>query len=363
MAVPARSNSPRKPEYRVRFTCDGETKGASLHSDLGERLGIALQNNERIPIDDYLERLAILDPALPDRLRGRVARLFGEQKEFTYSGDFVVDDKNNHLHISGRILDGHSGDVVYSLLFLDDTEHTELRRLYEYMFRLANHELKGPLACVIGAVDFAEEHVAAGNLDGVKTCLDMIERNASLLEEMIFRYLNLSQIESGSISLTPDRLLFSEEVLNPVVADMQPSLHRKHMRVKFDCGSDDDEPELWADSEKIEIVIRNLISNAVKYGEPDSEIRVAIQADSDDSRVTVTNLGPEIPTPDQAKLFDKFVRLDTSAGTKGAGLGLYNSKSIVAFWGGEMDVHSENGETSFSFTIPNAPDPALGDPR
>ena len=363
MAVPARSNSPRKPEYRVRFNHEGMTKGASLHSDLGVRLGIALQDNERIHIDEYLERLSILDPALPERLRGRVTRLLKEQKEFTYSGDFVVDDKNNHLHISGRILGGHSGDVVYSLLFLDDTEHTELRRLYEYMFRLANHELKGPLACVIGAVDYAEEHVAEGNLDGVQTCLDMIERNALLLEEMITRYLNLSRIESGSISLTPDRLLFSEEVLNPVVADMQPSLHRKRMHVRFDSGPDDEEPELWADSEKIEIVVRNLLSNAVKYGDPDTEIRVAIDADSEDSRVSVTNEGPVIPKSEQPKLFQKFVRLDSGSSTKGAGLGLYNSKSIVAFWGGEMDVHSKNGETSFSFTVPNAPDPALGDPR
>ncbi len=357
MAVPARADSAPKQEYRVRFNRAGETLGASVHSNLGERLGIALRDDERIHIDVYLERLSLLDPALPDRLRGRVTRLLAEQKEFTYSGDFMVDDRNHHLHISGRILGAHSGDLVYSLLFLDDTEHTELRRLYEYMFRLANHELKGPLACVIGAVDFAEEHVAAGNLDGVRTCLDMIDRNASLLDEMITRYLNLSRIESGSITLTHDRLLFSEEVLNPVIADMQPSLRRKRMHVRFECLPDNEEAELWADSEKVEIVIRNLISNAIKYGDLDTEIMVSMTTDSDGARVTVTNQGPEIPKADQEKLFEKFVRLETGAGTKGAGLGLYNSRKIVAFWGGEMAVQSGQGETTFTFTVPTGPGP------
>jgi len=356
MAVPARADSTRKPEYRVRFNRSGETLGASLHSDLGKHLGIALGENERIRLDEYLDRLKTLDPALPKRIHGRMTRLLSEQKEFTYSGDFVVDDKNHHLHISGRILGAHSGDEIYSLLFLDDTEHTELRRLYEYMFRLANHELKGPLACVIGAVDYAEEHVSVGNLDGVQTCLEMIGRNASLLEEMITRYLNLSRIESGSIALTPDRLLFSEEVLNPVVADMQPSLHRKRMHVRLDRGPDDDEPDLWADSEKIEIVVRNLLSNAVKYGDPDSEIRVSIVAEKKGARITVANKGPAIPEADQARLFEKFVRLETGAGTKGAGLGLYNSRSIVAFWGGVLQVTSDQQETSFSFTVPIADD-------
>ncbi len=356
MAVPARADSAPKQEYRVRFNSDGETFGASLHSDLGKRLGIALLDHERVHIDEYLERLSHLDPALPDRLRGRVTRLLAEQKEFTHSGDFLVDDRNHHLHISGRILGGHSGDVVYSLLFLDDTEHTELRRLYEYMFRLANHELKGPLACVIGAVDFADEHVTAGNLDGVRTCLDMIERNASLLDEMITRYLNLSLIESGSISLTPDRVLFSEEILNPVVADMQPALHRKRMQVRFKLEPDSDEPELWADSEKVEIVIRNLVSNAVKYGNAESEITVSIAAESDGARVFVTNHGPDIPAADEERLFHKFVRLDTGSGTKGAGLGLYNSRKIVEFWGGTMTVQSGQGQTTFSFTVPAGPD-------
>ncbi len=358
MAVPVRADSSRKPEYRVRFNGEGETLGASLHSDLGERLGIALQDHERILIGEYLGRLKRLDPALPERLRGRVERLLREQKEFTYSGDFMVGETNHHLHISGRILGGHSAtDVVYSLLFLDDTEHTELRRLYEYMFRLANHELKGPLACVIGAVDYAGEHVAAGNLDGVQTCLEMIQRNASLLDEMITRYLNLSRIESGSISLTPDRLLLSVEVLNPVVADMQPALHRKRMHVRLEDGPDGEEPELWADSEKLEIVVRNLISNAIKYGEADSDILVTITMEPECARIAVTNRGPDIPESDYAKLFEKFVRLESGAGTKGAGLGLYNARSIVKFWGGTMDVHSGDGQTSFSFTVPNGPEP------
>jgi signal transduction histidine kinase len=355
MAVPARKEPPRKAEYRVRFNERGETIGASLHSGLGESLGIALGPDERIHIEQYLDRLGHLSSELPDRLRVSVRGLLQDRQEFGHSGDFYAGGRNHHLHITGHILSGYGGEVVYSLLFLDDTEHTEQRRLYEYMFRLANHELRGPLSCVSGAVEFAEEHVRAGNLDGVKTCLDMIARNAAVLEEMVSLYLNLSRIESGSITLSPGDVLFTERVLNPVVADLQPALHVKKMHVHFKHEGGE-EPRLWADPEALVIVTRNLLSNAIKYGDVASNIVVLLSEKDGVARVTVVNEGPTISADDQQKLFEKFTRLDSAAGTKGAGLGLYNAKMTVAYWGGQISVRSADGETAFTFTVPRRPE-------
>ena len=169
-------------EYRIRFDADGRILAKSLHCELGERLGIALSRNEEPSIHQYIERLEVLDKDLPRRLSRRIVKLVERREEFSLHGDCVADHAEYHVHISGRAIEDTSGDVAFALLFIDDTENTRQRRLYELMFRLANHELKSPLMCILGAAEYAEEHATAGSLEGIKTCLQMIERNARSME-------------------------------------------------------------------------------------------------------------------------------------------------------------------------------------
>ncbi len=343
----------RKVEYRIRFDSAGLVLGESLHSSLGEQLGITLGDApEPLTIFDYLKRVGALDKGLPKRLARRVRVLLDSHEEFSLNGDFRRGAKNHHLHISGRAIRNLDGSMVFTLLFLDDTEHTQLRRLYEYMFRLANHELKGPLACIVGATEYAEEHVKAGSMEDVRTCLEMIDRNAHVVEEMIERYLNLSLIESGSFKIELSDVLISDDVLNPVVAELQPALRAKEMTVEFECLDMDLEPHVPADDDKTAIVLRNLLSNAVKYGAPNTPIRVTLRGTEEGFELAVENEGPNIPESQLNQLFRKFVRLDATQGTKGSGLGLYNARRIVELWEGAIRVESSSDRTRFTFTLP-----------
>jgi signal transduction histidine kinase len=267
-------------------------------------------------------------------------------------GDFYSDEKMHYLHISGRVIHNLDGNYVFTLLFLDDTQHTQLRRSYEYMFRLASHELKSPLACIIGSAECAEDHIRAGSIVGLKTCLDMIERNAWAMEEMIQRYLNLSRIESGEIVPRPGDMRLSDDVLNPLMIEFKAILQSKAMTLAYEFPQGDHEPHVYADAELVTIVVRNLVSNAMKYGNAGSVIGVELRAGDEGVEVAVENEGPNIPELQLRKLFQKFVRLEATQGSKGAGLGLYNARKLVELWGGSIRAESGKGKTRFVFTIP-----------
>jgi signal transduction histidine kinase len=341
-----------KFEFRVRFDEAGLLTGESLHSSLGERLGIHLDEERALNIYTYLDRLKGLDAELPGRLARRVRTLLEDHHEFSLSGDYHSDGETIHLHISGRVVEAFDGSYNFILLFLDDTQHTHLRRMYEYMFRLANHELKGPLACILGAAEFAEEHAATNNSDGVQTCLDMIQRNVRAMEDMIGRYLTLSRIESGNIKPNNTDLHLRDDVLNSLVQDLQPALLGKGMRVDFSLEGCEHEPSLSADIEMLDTVLRNLVSNALNYGKAKTVIHVRLRPVEEGAEVIVENEGTPIPHEHLDRLFDKFYRVDSTPGSRGVGLGLYNTRKMVELWGGRITVSSEESGTRFTFTIP-----------
>lgn len=345
------SDQYRKHEYRLQFDDAGTIVAESRYSGLGERLGIALDGKERKNIFAHCRQFEPLAPELPGRLERRLRRLIADGEEFSLHGDCVTPEGEFHLHISGSVLSTFEGPSMFALLIVDDTLLTRTRRIHEYMFRLANHELKGPLACIAGAADFAEEHVARNSIEGVKTCLAMIQRNAMSMEEMIRRYLNLSRIESGEMKLHPREISLYQEVLNPLLSEIQPMLLTRETEVVFSYGEHGREPHVFADPEAATIVLRNLVLNAVSYGAPCSPVEINLST-NDETVISVKNQGPNIPEQQIKRLFEKFVRLDATQGGRGAGLGLYNSRKIVENWGGRIWAESQDNTTTFFFTIP-----------
>ena len=348
------SRQPAKREYRLQFDAAGRILGESLHSELGRQLGIALDWEKQEEIFAYIERLETLDADLPKRLRPRLERLLSDHREFSLYDDYTAGDREYHLHISGRVIRCYGGDIIFTLLFLDDTQHTRLRRIYELMFRLANHELKSPLACILGAAEIARDHLASGSTEGMAASLEMIDRNARAMEELIQRYLNLSRIESGSLKIEPVQMQFSSDVLYPLESELRPALMRKEMGIDFRCVGLRREPVLQADPDAMSIVMRNLLSNAIKYGAGGTAISVLLERGDDRIELSVENVGSNIPKPQLKQLFKKFVRLEATQGSKGAGLGLYNARKLVESWGGTIRVESEEGRTRFTFTVPDS---------
>jgi signal transduction histidine kinase len=107
------------------------------------------------------------------------------------------------------------------------------------------------------------------------------------------------------------------------------------------------------DPDRFQMVIRNLLSNASKYSATGTDIEVDIQRNGKSATISVTDQGAGISQEDQAQLFSRFVRIESTEHVKGTGLGLWLSREIARMHGGDLSVTSEVGHGStFNFTVP-----------
>jgi signal transduction histidine kinase len=116
------------------------------------------------------------------------------------------------------------------------------------------------------------------------------------------------------------------------------------------------------DGARVQQLVRNLVSNAIKYGYPDTPVRLALRGDETEVRLKVTNNGPAIDQSVLARIFDPLERaspLGDGRDTKdGLGLGLFIVREIAAAHGGEIEVHCDGGQTTFAVLFPRNQKPA-----
>jgi signal transduction histidine kinase len=180
-----------------------------------------------------------------------------------------------------------------------------------------------------------------------------MEKNVDSISDMIANYLGLSRIERGELRPDKTDTDLVADLLEPVVNDFKESLSRASMTLRVNAPA---EPvSLYADKALMRSVLGNLISNAVKYGRPDSEVLVDAERSGDSVIISVFNEGEGIPREDLERVFERFTRLDneTTLSRKGTGLGLCIVKEIVELHGGRVWAESEKGSWArFVFTLP-----------
>jgi len=114
-------------------------------------------------------------------------------------------------------------------------------------------------------------------------------------------------------------------------------------------------PMVWADPNRLERILVNLLSNALKYSEEDSEVLVRGEAGEKEVRVSVEDRGPGVVTEEIPRLFERFYRSQNTKRSEGLGLGLYITRMLVESHGGRLWAESALGQGSaFHFTLPQA---------
>jgi signal transduction histidine kinase len=143
------------------------------------------------------------------------------------------------------------------------------------------------------------------------------------------------------------------QIIDSALDGYRSEIKKKKIRVIYDKPADF--PEIMIDSEKIKIVVQNLIDNAIKYSPDSGKIGIFLHKSRGNIEFEVNDSGIGIPKEQRGKIFQKFFRADNAVtmNTAGTGLGLFLSKNIVEAHGGIMDFKSEkNGVTKFYFTLP-----------
>jgi signal transduction histidine kinase len=228
----------------------------------------------------------------------------------------------------------------------------ELRRLSALradFVSLVSHELRSPMAAVIGAARTLQDRWRTLQSGQREAFLALIADETSRLAVLIGDVLDTSRIEAGTFSYT-----FGELDIARLVEDAVATAGVGQDAVRVVASVSASLPRIRGDRERLRQVLGNLIDNAVKYSPDGEEVRVTAQPEDGLVRIAVIDHGPGIPRDQQRLIFEKFGRAEVPGGSKpGTGLGLFIARSIAEAHGGSLDVQSQpDAGATFMLTLP-----------
>jgi two-component system sensor histidine kinase/response regulator len=232
---------------------------------------------------------------------------------------------------------------------LDEIEfRKQAERKKDEFISIASHELKTPLTSVKGYMQLLGRSIDKGDLDKVKSHLTKAQAQLEKLHELIADLLDISKIESGKLKFNKKHFVM-DALLDSVTDIIHQSNPEFTIIRKGKAGQ-----EIYADEMRIEQVIINFLTNAIKYSPGTHEIRINVNIKDDKIYLGVRDFGIGIGPEQQKHVFDKFYRVEeTAIHFQGLGIGLYISAEIVRRHGGQIGVKSTAGEGSeFYFIIP-----------
>ena len=230
----------------------------------------------------------------------------------------------------------------------DITKFRQADELKSTFISIISHELKTPVALIKGYVSTLRREDAQWDAEIVQDSLAVIEEEADRLAGLIENLLDASRLQAGGLSLKRSDLALPT-LAKRVAERMQTQSTRHKITVDFPP----DFPVVFADENRIQQVLTNLVGNAIKYS-TDGEIIIHGETRPEQVIVSVSDQGPGIAPEDIPHVFDRFYRApDMARQTKGAGLGLYLSKSIIEAHAGRIWVDTVPGKgTHIYFSLP-----------
>ncbi|WP_113651478.1 hybrid sensor histidine kinase/response regulator [Pedobacter namyangjuensis] len=224
----------------------------------------------------------------------------------------------------------------------------EAERKKDEFISIASHELKTPLTSVKGYVQLLERSVSKGDTETVKKHLEKAQVQLEKLNSLIADLLDISKIESGKLKFNKQDFNV-DELLDNVIEVMHQSNPGFTIKKTGNAGC-----PIYGDEMRIEQVVVNFLTNAIKYAPGTVEAHLECSLANDELRISVKDFGIGMLPDQQKHVFDKFYRVEeTSQRFQGLGIGLYISAEIIKRHGGKIGVNSVYGEGSeFYFSIP-----------
>lgn len=215
-----------------------------------------------------------------------------------------------------------------------------------------SHELRTPLTSIKG---FADTILRAGEkLDKTqqRRYVGIIKDQADRLTRLVEDLLAVSRLESKKLQLTI-RAIDLREAIERVLRNLADKAGNHRIVTDLPAGL----PPVWADADRVEQILTNLIDNAIKYSPAGTTVSIAARqlcSQPESIEFTITDQGVGIPQEYLPKIFTKFGRLDNPLirQTEGTGLGLYITRSLVLALGGQIEVNSKPGQTTFTVQLP-----------
>jgi signal transduction histidine kinase len=217
-----------------------------------------------------------------------------------------------------------------------------------------SHELRTPLNAIDGYAELIELEVRGPITAAQREDIRRIRRSQKYLLSLINDVLNFVRLDSGTVRYEI-RAFDLADAIREVEDVTTPQLQAKRLRyVRRNC---DGGLRVRADREKVEQILVNLMTNAIKFTQPDGEIVLECEPAGDRVTVRVCDTGRGIPSDKLSAIFEPFVQVARSAGApgEGIGLGLAISRDLSRAMGGDLVAQSAIGKGStFTLTLPSA---------
>jgi signal transduction histidine kinase len=252
------------------------------------------------------------------------------------------------MSLLGRLV----GSAVQNIRAFEAERRTveELHRLSALradFVSLVSHELRGPMAAVVGAARTLQHRWRELKTEQREAFLTLIGDETTRLASLVADVLDTSRIEAGTFSYR-----FTDVDLAALVRDTvtTASLAQDEVPIELELGT---VAPVRGDVERLRQVVGNLVDNAVKYSPEGAGVHVSVSQHDGTVSVVVADGGPGIAEEDQALIFEKFGRASRGQTKPGTGLGLYIARAIAQAHGGSLDVRSAPGEgATFTLAIP-----------
>jgi signal transduction histidine kinase len=287
-----------------------------------------------------------------------VTEILDKGKNYSFDFESETDNLGHPLIMRARssgIYDKEGTRTGIVTIIHDVTHEREVDRLKTEFISTAAHEFRTPLTSIQG---FSEILLTRDDLSTAerKKFMSYINKQALSLASIVSDLLDVSRIEAETgfaLNKTPCKI---GEAIHHTVQFFQEQSPKHH----FEVVVPEDPDEVFVDKEKMLQVLKNIISNAVKYSPDGGVIRVTIDTAGSFCKVTVEDQGIGMKPEQVAKIFDKFYRVDASdSAVEGTGLGMTIVKHIVEAHGGQIYVESKLGKgTKVTYEIPKQ-DPAI----
>jgi len=251
-----------------------------------------------------------------------------------------------------RRANGRAVGVVVA--FTDITERRALDRMKDEFISTVSHELRTPLTSLRAALGLLSGGGLAARPEKTKQMVEIALANTDRLVRLVNDILDLERIGSGKAELHYT-ISSADDLLRRAATLQQADAARA--KIQFSFGGDP--ASVWADADRILQTLANLISNAIKFSPPGSEIQLLARRIADDeAQFEVRDQGRGIPQEKLEQIFERFQQVDASDSRSkgGTGLGLAICRSIVQQHGGRIWATSTPGKGSaFYFTVPTQP--------
>lgn len=247
------------------------------------------------------------------------------------------------------VLEGKVEGVV--TVFKDITREDELDRLKDEFVSMASHELRTPMTAIKGLLSMIFEGKYGPYSRELQKPLSNIAFSTERLIRLVNDVLDVSRIESGKVVFHMSLFNLNESI-NKIITELTPIFNEKNLHIQLGPF---EEAFVYADESKVQQILYNLLSNALKFTEHGT-IFISLVQESQQVIIYVTDTGVGIADADQPKLFGKFQQLVSGIKDKppGTGLGLYISKAYAQKMGGDLWLEwSHVGKGSaFAFSLP-----------